>query len=510
MRVVWSSNTGKLPRTLLVSCAVLAVLVGGLIGYTPVNVFQQTTSDSTLLLVLVLALPVLLLCLLMILAEPSWGLVALLLFFYNPATIYTLLNVSEWSYFLTFGICGGMAFSLAIGSMKSVVSQPYPTWWRRIYLALFVYVMSAALSALYGLLIGNELRYVVSDFLQLFEFAVLYWLTTQILWRSGRVWRIVTWAFVFFLLTLLWELAVYYGVAPPLSWGTTASFEASVGGELVGRGISNAPFLFFPVILAVVLIAGARISSKVRLLLYLSLFLAGLSVLLSFTRSFWMGLLVASFFLLFAGRKLNKAKVLLRFAVVLLVAIVILSLVPLQGKSLSNWLVSRMAYTLPQIADESNLGRASRLLEYDTAWNVMQTSPILGAGLGSKYVGYIAGVGQLALKHYMHNFYLAVIFRMGVIGLATVGWCLTMIFLAILRRIRDIRDVKERSLVVGLLASFLALAVQAVTFRSLLSHPLSAYVGFGLGLATYLSTDRSAIRAQRKECVSAPVGQTEK
>jgi O-antigen ligase len=367
--------------------------------------------------------------------------------------------------------------------------QPHPRWWRRIYATLLIYEASVVLSAFYGWLAGNDIRYVISDFLQLSEFAILYWLTTQFLLRSGQFKRIITWAFLLFLPTLGWELATYFGIAPALN--TSSLFQATVGGESVSRGVSNTPFLFTPVILAVILLAGRQKSLRIRLLLYLSLLLAALNVLFSFTRSFWLGLVVGFAFLLLIGWRSTGVRILPRLLMFLLIVACTVTLVSFRGQPLLDWLIARAEYTVLQLTSDSNPGRVSRLFEYRVAWDALQTSPVLGTGLGSQYLGYVADEEDwLVLKHYMHNSYLALVFRTGIIGLVAVGWCLTTILVGVMRRIHDVRDYFERALAIGLLASFLALATQAVAFRGLLSHPLSAYAGIGLGLATYLATDK--------------------
>jgi hypothetical protein len=74
-------------------------------------------------------------------------------------------------------------------------------------------------------------------------------------------------------------------------------------------------------------------------------------------------------------------------------------------------------------------------------------------------------------------------------GFLSFLYCLGTIVTVIWFKLQRTLDPFRQALIVGSLASVANLAFQALMQGTLLSHPLSAYAGFLLGLAVYLATD---------------------
>lgn len=424
-------------------------------------------------------------------AAPYWGLVVLLLSFYNPAVAFLRLNIEVWSYVLTLGLFGATALAFLLQRRRGL-----PSSWRGVKAALCALGAVILVAGLYGFFRGNAVRYVVSDLIQNLELVGFFWLTAALLLHYGRLRFILATILVVALVTLAWEQILYFTEGSAffrLLPQSEALYPAVLGGRHVLAGSSRAPAVLLPIVVSVLLLGWRVVSPWWRACLLGCLGLSAFSVALSFKRTIW-GAEILALLVVFvlAFRVLPLVKI-LRLAILAIAAagvfVSVLAFTSWNGSSLLSQIRARAAYTITQLQDQTNPGVESRRSEYMVVLHELQEAPFLGKGLGAEYRGHTPG-HKLAEKHFMHNTFLAIAFRMGGVGLVVFLAALAYFVLLPVRRLDRRMDRLDQALVIGSLASFCMMAAQGLTMGTFLSHPVSAYGGFFLGMAHYLSTRR--------------------
>lgn len=473
MKAERSSRVGG--RAWIIACALPLVLVAAIAAtLAPVQVALLVAPAVAALAVGIL------------LVAPEWGLILLLISFYNPMVSFTRLNLERWSYVATFLLISVTAVVLVVRSRSLPLGRVRPS-----SLLLSFFCAAGLASALYGFVRGNPASYVVSDFLQVVELVPVYWLTVAILKRTGRTKRILVATFLVFLVTVAWELTLYslssMGHGPVLGPARTLQV-AALENERVLSGFSMAPTLFFPPLFAVALLGGASITPKARILVGLGAVLAALSIAVSFKRTVWLSEAVAVVVVFLLMSRLTSFRSQMRYGASLLAAgllgLGLLSVVPVGKQSMLSLMVARAEYTVTQILDGGNRGIESRKLEYVVAASSLRDAPLAGHGLGAQYVGFHRG--RIEEKHFFHNTYIALVYRSGLLGLGLFVVALGTLLWRILRRLRWVETPLDQALLVGGIATVVAVLVQGITMGDLLTHPIAAYVGFLLGLCDHL------------------------
>jgi len=136
--------------------------------------------------------------------------------------------------------------------------------------------------------------------------------------------------------------------------------------------------------------------------------------------------------------------------------------------------------------------RARRIYEYLAAWTMFRRAPLFGFGLGSftELVAYFTPP-HIDFSYGAHNMYLWALAEIGIVGFGALSAVLVVATrrLLLLRR-KCARNTPQRAIVVGILASWIAVLTQAATLDVQLSHWFWTLLGIGLSLPTAL---RSAL-----------------
>lgn len=450
----------------------------------------------------VLVIPAVLGLFFLTLQAPEVGLIAILVLVYNPAVANLRLSVLVWNYVATFALIG-MVFFVVVTRKVVGKARGQKPWWENTYLVTAAFVSYLCVSAMHGWLRGNSMNYVISDFAQMLELPLMYWLTVQVLRLTRKEKSVLIFALLTFVITSTWELILYLAHDATLATGVTDAslvLPISIGEELLVRNLGDIPALFLPVLIALLVLARRRLSFKARLVIATGLFTSFLNVILTFGRSVWMGQLIALMFLMWAFVRLRRftttAKLLSLLLVMVLLAIVLYSIPASRDIwSLPRLVTGRALYTVQQFTKGSS-GFDMRLSEYRIVLDIFATSPIIGMGLGLQYIGHLAS-GEMGLKHWLHNTYLALLSRTGLIGILLMVCFFGTLVVGIIRRIKFVSDVRHQAIAIGVVASLLAFVVQSVSWGTLFSHPIPVYLGFGLGLAVYLCNEPVRIGRDR-------------
>ena len=262
------------------------------------------------------------------------------------------------------------------------------------------------------------------------------------------------------------------------SFGTRSGRILPPGSDLV--------WLVIPFVIAWIPLASARIRPYVTM--SLGLLLGGL--LLTFTRTVWIGTIVSMILMVILGRgqvRRGTIKMLLAVAAFVALLFVVLSLTSTDEENYVTPYIKRFTSIFhPETYDQSTSAGA-RYLEILEAWPKVAQSPWLGIGVGGIYRYQEAWDDRLQAHYlqpvyYMHNGYFLLLTDAGILGLATCLAMFVTFFLRAHKIYRRLRSPTEQAIVLGAIASVASVMVGAIMQPTLAaSHdvPLIA-VMFGI------------------------------
>lgn len=243
-------------------------------------------------------------------------------------------------------------------------------------------------------------------------------------------------------------------------------------------------------------------SRLVRLLCALAFVFLGAGLLLTYTRAQWLASLtaLALAFLLLPSRHKKGA--------IQAVAVIVLAAVCIAGLSMGG--VQEQAKTIPFI--ETSGARALsvlspsetlatdsltwRIYETQTAMQAITDHPFLGVGLGNAYRGVTffqdVGMGDEELTRFIHNAYLYITVKMGILGLLTFLWFYFAFLIHGWRQSQSVRDVQARTIIIALICAGVGLLQWSLTTPHLFATESTVIVGLMAGVvAATLSIERA-------------------
>jgi len=134
-------------------------------------------------------------------------------------------------------LLGGASVGFALRTpFRSIVPDP-------LIFPVAMFAVYGVVSAVYGLWLGNELGYVLGDCFQVIEFAVAYFLVSQLLNNREKGRLVLRWLLISILVTILLELGLF--VLGPRAGDLLPSWEGSSVSEVLVRTIDiDATILF--------------------------------------------------------------------------------------------------------------------------------------------------------------------------------------------------------------------------------------------------------------------------
>lgn len=261
---------------------------------------------------------------------------------------------------------------------------------------------------------------------------------------------------------------------------------------LVGHRIGGVMFGIMPSMIAIVLLNLFFYSrNKRKRFLYLLLsFLPILHLLFSFTRGMWIGFLVAlTFSYAYYASQLRytisrKFFVFVR-GVAIACIVVFLGFVMLQrfvpDDNFISRVLNRFRSSFSLSFSKQTVSNYQRILEYREAIEKIKEKPIWGFGIGYAF----DFKDPLALKRYahwaVHHDYLAIVLKMGLIGLLTFLWLFYVFFKNGLKIWKRLKDEYLMGLSAGLLANVLQLLVIGFTNHVFIGAMNTFYLAFAIG-----------------------------
>ncbi len=342
---------------------------------------------------------------------------------------------------------------------------------------LLVFFLFSFLSVAYSFSIHPEMKLAIFSFagrnlLFLFLNCIsVFYITVYLLHDERNVKRLLYIAFVVGTLASLYAVLQYAGIEP--IWpGKIEPF-----GTRSVSTFGNPNFLasFLIVLLPVIAVLALLEKSPIK-----KLFLGGLfginlfGLLVTRTRSAWLGFFVASifiaFFLVFHQVSLlsRNRKWLIFITVLLFLAMLYPVSVERQGER--KVMVAKVAMEkVKSIADFEQMAYLQRFLIWKAAYSMFNKSPLLGHGWGNFEIIYPFYQGKyLNIKKYSpfrthannaHNEILEIASQTGIVGLGIYIWLFILFFRVGIDGYRKLTDEYHKTVTLGLLGSIFGMLV---------------------------------------------------
>src|SRR5579859_541410 len=456
----------------------VVALVAAIFAVSVTTVSYQGSSAPKYALVSVAFLALILLSLL-VYVRPLVTLAVALVFATSPLQL--LLSL-QWSALVSAFLLGGACLGFALRTpLRSLTSDP-------LILPIGIFALYGVISSAYGLLLGNEIGYVIGDCFQVIEFAAVYFLVAQLLNNDGKVHRLLRILMISILITIVLELVLF--ALGPNAGNLLPSWEGSAVSTALVRTIDIDATILFAVLINIYPFTASR---EQRFWIWMVLIPTVANIALSLSRGLWLcTLMAASLSLLLQATKVRKR--LLAATALLSICIVILAGTWKLGSgsddSLLTVLEERVFHGVDQVeeglAGTENMA-TRRFLELAIVGPQVLKKPWIGYGLGATYVigGYAvldSGTTALIDNHFIHNLYLVTAFRMGVIGLALLLWVLVRYFRLALRASRGMPPETPKALLIGFVASILGQLFLSLTQPTVIDHPTCALIACVMAL----------------------------
>jgi ubiquinone/menaquinone biosynthesis C-methylase UbiE len=340
-----------------------------------------------------------------------------------------------------------------------------------------------------GVARGNPLRFVLADVVPFAELGVLAWLTLTVVDTREKALVLVRIVALSLAATAIVRLVLY--LQGPGAFGVES---VTLGGSSRARLYQAYPYgWLLPFALACALAARRLLDRLCALGVAL---LCGLMVLLSFERGLWVFAAVATLGVVAFGLR-RRPRVMVPVLATALAAFVLGGGLLGGGSGFKDPISlvrERLAGTSEQLAQRQGISH-KRQDEATLLWRRVRDDEgawPLGHGLGAEYVGP-TGIreGEYAAsfrkKHYSFNWFLAMAFRTGFVGLAVAVWLVLALAGFGLRLFRRGGSPLERGTGLALAGGVAGLALVAAVDPYLIAHPLASIQGATLAMAAFVA-----------------------
>lgn len=384
-------------------------------------------------------------------------------------------------------ITSGLLAWAALGSFVSV-SRPRNTVPHPLVGKVWLFAVYGLVSAARGILAGNPAEYILGDFFQVEEFAIVFILVTRLAVDGKSSRRLLGCALVSTFSTMLWQLALY---AAGVDLGGILFLWEGTGSGAALRTINLGAIFVFGTLLSLYV---ALKSFRHRLLMWLLLIPTMANLVLSLTRGVWVASLVVVLVCAWLFTSNERTKLLKGMALVALCVAISASAWSMVGGATNagvfDAVKERVSFALVQLQQGSQgtvAVETRRFVEVTTIAGQILPSPFFGKGLGALFSIDAAALlnrdaEEMIDYHYIHNLYLLVTFRMGLIGLAIFCWILYSYFRKALTVYAKLPLGPSRALTGGLIAGLAGQAVLSLTSPTILNHPTCALAACAMAL----------------------------
>lgn len=405
--------------------------------------------------------------------------IAFITFFIHSETIgekfivqFAGVNLYAMDWIILFSACSGLYHSSS-GGEHAVNGGA-------VRLPMVLFLISLPLFAAIGVLNGHTVKNAAADG-RLFFYSVSFFIATAAVRGKADL------ALVFWSVMVLGTLGA---IPQVLSSLTHSEIDRQTGNLLAFSRIRGANEANYPMLVAAAVVAYPFMDTYPRrLLVGAAGMVTALAMILSYTRGSWLaaalGLVVSM--LMYGRRGNDRTRI---FGILFggaISGLVMLTVMDLAGVFTFRDLAARLELVSFSRVDISTL---QRITEWVDAWGVFTRYPVFGAGLGYTYTFFAIGVGNLK-QVYLHNSYLYVLSKMGVVGFILF----LSVFLTALtvsqRTVKRMTHSPETGYYIALCTMLIVLMIKSFTTWHLNTLTTSIYVGVMLGvIGVYASVVR--------------------
>jgi len=257
---------------------------------------------------------------------------------------------------------------------------------------------------------------------------------------------------------------------------------------------------------AMLLWAACLLAPRLRWRMACLVFLALLLIhqIFSFTRGYWLGILagiaVATVLCWVSERPAARASMVRRAgaltgALAAALAVLLVSSTLLGGSSLMQAAGRRFGSSFSLEASSETASNVMRLLEYSQALDSARQAPLTGKGFGFAFVIVDPFLGGRTVDMLVHNYYLYITLKMGLIGLAAFFFLFWRFFRATIPPLRDEHDWLSRTWLIAAIAMTVQVLVICLTNYSLNDANTGATFAFLWAGAWAILSERRRRRA---------------
>ena len=354
--------------------------------------------------------------------------------------------------------------------------------------AVLVFLLVILIASILGLLFGNVSLPKMVETARPYSFYLMFFVTLLCV-RGRRELRI--------LLTTAMVMACIVAILMFVQFVAGDRFKVFLGqsvrveqfGGFAGRILPPGTELIWmtvPFVIAHIPIASRR-GGRV-LIGVLGLLLSAL--LLTFTRSVWMGTLLSMSIMAILGRGAIRRGVLRMFVALgafVALLLVLLSLVSTERENYMTPYVKRFSsiFNPESYAEGSSAG--ARWEEISAAWPVIVKNPWLGIGPGASY-NHVQAWDDYSNTHYMrgvsyiHNAYVLLLTQSGVLGLVTCMVMYIVFFVRSRKIFHSLDSHEDRSIVMAAIGGVASVMLASIMQPSLWYPPAVPCIGILFGL----------------------------
>lgn len=417
--------------------------------------------------------------------EPLWGLLILMGLFLSPWLFHSAEITSfevYWGILFLAGFSGAFLKAVLKRKQLLVSYRKEPLLW-----VTLLFLVWGIISLLVTLKEGERFIWWLRKYLDFMGYFLIFWMVWSISKKNENWIKILLGLFLCIGIVKGFQQIIYY-------YQHFSEAIALNNLQIVRKG-AYAEFFGSPgFILALCFyIYGKKLRQK---LFFGSLTLFFLFLLiLSFTRSMWMGF-AASFLCLLIGFRVLRARilkavlVLFGFTAALLVGgffwekeVIIY---------LSEWIGARF---LSYFGFESQLSVMDRFAEWQGLWNQAWKKPLMGHGIGEAFTFYSVnpwswmregGLGRVTIR-YSHNTYLYIFYTMGIVGLVLFALMIFSVLKETWKIWNKSKDSFSRAYCSAVYSILIGFLVTGITCPVFIGKTSSIYLGLLMGIVAVLN-----------------------
>jgi len=428
--------------------------------------------------------------------KPLWGIIILIGFFLIPALFnsreVTFLEIF-WGMFFITGFTGAMLRAF-LENRKLLLSFKEESI---LWLTMFFLLWGGA-SLLVSLNEGEPAIWWVRKYADFIGYFLIFWVVWSINKRDEKWIKILV---AFFLcigaIKGLQQSIYYYHYFPKAI--TSNNFQ-------ILRRVSYVQFFGFPcsILTMCLYIYSKRLREKL-FFVFLTLFFL-LFLILSFTRSIWIGFVVSFLILLFRFKSF-RVKIIKVTSSLFTIAIIAIGGGFFLKREIMGYLFQWVKIRLLSFFNlEVQLSILDRFAEWKALWSLSWKKPLFGHGVGRSFTFYSinpwswveeGGVGYVNIR-YSHNVYLYLFYTMGIVGL----FLFIMLIFNVIKKAQAIQSRSNDSFVKAYCAAIYSICygflVTAIACPIFIEKTNSVYIGLLIGILAVLNRKNVLKEAEDK------------